>query len=310
MWKKPWKLTDGFIAGGGLVITGLLLQYVVGPVEWDRCSWPVNGILLAILLIAVGVVWLLGRWRDVYVCRWLGGLDNAIAALCWTTLLTLLMGLIRQAPSEAPRFQSGLLDALGLTHMLDFWPMVLVYVWLTLSLGVVVLKRLSSFRWADVPFLVMHLGLFIVLTCASLGHADVQRAKMYVEPSKPEWRGLDDRGGVLTLPFTVELKEFVMELHADSLRTPKRYASDVQILTEGGQRMHSVIEVNKPASVKGWDIYQYGYEKLPWQGDGEHFVSVLELVRDPWLPVVYAGIIMMIAGAVCMLLMNAKTKRR
>ena len=33
MWKKPWKLTDGFIVGGGLVITGLLLQI---------CWWGIN----------------------------------------------------------------------------------------------------------------------------------------------------------------------------------------------------------------------------------------------------------------------------
>jgi hypothetical protein len=29
-------------------------------------------------------------------------------------------------------------------------------------------------------------------------------------------------------------------------------------------------------------------------------ISILELVSDPWLPLVYAGIYMMLAGAVCM----------
>ena len=37
-------------------------------------------------------------------------------------------------------------------------------------------------------------------------------------------------------------------------------------------------------------------------------ISVLELVRDPWLPVVYAGIIMMMLGAIC-LFVNAQKRK-
>jgi hypothetical protein len=37
--------------------------------------------------------------------------------------------------------------------------------------------------------------------------------------------------------------------------------------------------------------------------------SILELVRDPWLPLVYTGIYMMLAGAVCMFIFGGKRKR-
>ena len=37
-------------------------------------------------------------------------------------------------------------------------------------------------------------------------------------------------------------------------------------------------------------------------------VSIFELVRDPWLPVVYVGIVMMMLGAVG-LFVNAQRKR-
>ena len=33
MWSKPWNLTEAFTIGIGLVTTGLLLQYTVGPVD-------------------------------------------------------------------------------------------------------------------------------------------------------------------------------------------------------------------------------------------------------------------------------------
>jgi hypothetical protein len=34
-------------------------------------------------------------------------------------------------------------------------------------------------------------------------------------------------------------------------------------------------------------------------------VSVFELVRDPWLPAVYTGIFLMLAGAACLFLLMA-----
>ena len=37
-------------------------------------------------------------------------------------------------------------------------------------------------------------------------------------------------------------------------------------------------------------------------------ISVFELVRDPWLPAVYAGIIMMVLGAIC-LFVNAQKRK-
>ena len=39
-------------------------------------------------------------------------------------------------------------------------------------------------------------------------------------------------------------------------------------------------------------------------------ISILELVSDPWLPLVYTGIYMMLAGAVVLLLQGNNKKRR
>jgi hypothetical protein len=42
------------------------------------------------------------------------------------------------------------------------------------------------------------------------------------------------------------------------------------------------------------DIYQYGYDESMGKYSRQ---SVFELVRDPWLPLVYTGIFMLLAGA-------------
>jgi len=78
---------------------------------------------------------------------------------------------------------------------------------------------------------------------------------------------------------------------------PKRYSSEVQIYTKSGLSKRAAIEVNKPYKIMGWNLYQLGYnEQMGKWSD----ISVIELVRDPWLPVVYTGVFMLIAGAAFM----------
>jgi len=59
--------------------------------------------------------------------------------------------------------------------------------------------------------------------------------------------------------------------------------------------VEDTIEVNRPLKISGWNIYQLSYDETKGRWSD---VSVFELVRDPWLPAVYAGIIMMVLGAV------------
>jgi hypothetical protein len=75
---------------------------------------------------------------------------------------------------------------------------------------------------------------------------------------------------------------------------PRKFSSELNIQTREGKQVHTTIEVNRPFTISGWTIYQLGYdtEMGRWST-----LSVLELVRDPWLPVVYLGIFLMMAGA-------------
>ncbi len=76
---------------------------------------------------------------------------------------------------------------------------------------------------------------------------------------------------------------------------PKKFSSEVSILTKDGKSQTAMIEVNRPFRINGWTIYQLGYntEMGRWSD-----LSVLQLVRDPWLPAVYTGIFLMMAGAI------------
>lgn len=88
-------------------------------------------------------------------------------------------------------------------------------------------------------------------------------------------------------------------------REPKRFASEVTVYTKSGERIDALIEVNKPLSMEGWKIYQLSYDETKGKWSR---TSIFELVRDPWLPVVYAGILMMLLGSVCLFVLAPGNK--
>lgn len=89
-------------------------------------------------------------------------------------------------------------------------------------------------------------------------------------------------------------------------REPQRFASAVTVYTKAGEQRSDTVEVNKPMNIAGWKIYQLSYDETKGRWSD---ISVFELVRDPWLPAVYAGILMMAMGAIC-LFATAQRKRK
>lgn len=412
MWKKPWNLKEGFLIGAGLIVCGLVLQFSVRPIEWKAFAYPVN-LLMAVLIVLVILLAYALRSRS-YAIRFMGSYAAAIPTLVYTVILTAIMGLTRQVADGQEA-----VDFFGITHMLSFWPFVLIYVYIAIILGLVILQHLTHFKWKrDIPFLLNHLGLFIVLLSATLGNADMQRLTMTVTKEQPEWRAIDNQGYVKELPIAIQLNDFTIDEYppklllvdhttgqalpagnpvsvvADSAeadaegyigtlgewrvkllesidmaapqvigdsttyvsweqsgatsavrvsltstktgqqiegwvtcgsyrfpyqllpvtnlvslamaeREPQRYTSNVEVLTVSGEHYQTDIQVNKPFEVEGWKVYQLNYdiERGRWSE-----ISVLELVRDPWLPVVYTGIIMMLLGAVCMFVLAQRKK--
>ena len=296
MWNKPYGMKEGFLIGGGLIIVGLMLELTVGPVVWGAFAWPVNGIVLAGFLVMTATLFLLRK--KLYICQFIATYQAAIPTMVYAVLLTIIMGLTRQ-----------MVDGTWLNNMLSFWPFVLIYTFIAVILGLIIIRRILSFRFSisnlkrDIPFLLNHLGLFLAMTTATLGNADMQRLKMITVVGEPEWRALTQELTVREMPLAIELKKFIMETYDDG--SPKRFASEIQILTKSGKNIQATVDVNKPIEVDGWKIYQYGYDT---QMGAMSQTSILELVKDPWLPLVYAGIYMMLGGAMYMFILGRRQK--
>jgi len=83
----------------------------------------------------------------------------------------------------------------------------------------------------------------------------------------------------------------------------KHFQSKVNLYSKEEVKSNIDIEVNKPYDFGGYKIYQLGYDET--KGKWAEY-SILELVKDPWLNVVYFGLYMLIAGTVILLLTGKK----
>ena len=401
MWKRPWGFKEGLCIGGGLFITGMLLQLSAGGIDWSILGFPINLILIAVLLLLIVSAHLFRN--RVYIFRWLGTSKAAVSSIVWCVALTVIMGLTRQA---APAESVGAAAPFpGFHRMTSNWAFFLEYLWLTFSLGVSILRVCIPLRPAKIPFLLNHLGLFIVLVCATASSADLLRLRMTASLTSPEWRAADEKGSIHELPIAIELKKFTIDEYPPKLmlsdnrngqalpagkpesiflepgkvssrlgeweitinqlllsaapmvgtdsvkfvefhssgagsaafitarkasetvsgwvscgsymfpykslplddkvsvimpdREPRRFASAVKVYSKSGKTISDTISVNHPLTVDGWKIYQTGYDETMGKWSES---SIFEIVRDPWLPCVYIGIFMLIAGAVCLFL--------
>ncbi|MDO5104736.1 cytochrome c biogenesis protein ResB [Capnocytophaga sp.] len=84
----------------------------------------------------------------------------------------------------------------------------------------------------------------------------------------------------------------------------RKFQSEVIIYQKDTEQVRTeTIEVNHPVKIDGWKIYQVSYDERMGRWSD---LSVVELILDPWLPVVYTGIFILMAGGIAFLFVNRK----
>lgn len=151
-------------------------------------------------------------------------------------------------------------------------------------------------RKAKIGFTLNHLGIFLIIWASFFGASDVVRSKMMIGRGEATSVAYTADGMAVQLPFIVGLEDFRIDYYDDGT-SPKQYTSTLLV---GGERMET--SVNHPCSCQGYTIYQDGYDRIAGQ------YTVLQLVRDPWLPFVYVGMALLAIGSV--LLLFGKWKAR
>ena len=163
-----------------------------------------------------------------------------------------------------------------------------------LSLGLVVVNGIK--KKLKVGFLLNHLGIFLIIWGALFGSSDVKRSKMVVNKDYAENFSYADDGLVVQLPFSVKLKEFTVDYYPDGV-SPRQFTS--KIIVDGKEMS---VAVNEPVSYDGYTLFQESYDREFGQ------YTVLQVVRDPWLPVIYVGMLLLALGSIMLLFGRWKVK--
>jgi len=96
------------------------------------------------------------------------------------------------------------------------------------------------------------------------------------------------------VPFTVRLEKFTVERYENGM--PREYRSHITILETGKEPRVEHVRVNHPVYSHGYHIYQ-----MSWGESTDNFgrpvtYTVLQFIRDPGLPIVYTGFVILVIG--------------
>jgi len=108
--------------------------------------------------------------------------------------------------------------------------------------------------------------------------------------------GQETEGWLSSGSFRVKSQPLPLDNHNFLVLTnpePEKFSSDI-VIEDGEEEFPLTLEVNKPYKHRGWKLYQLSYDERMGKWSK---VSVIEAVRDPWLPIVYFGIFLLLAGA-------------
>jgi hypothetical protein len=132
----------------------------------------------------------------------------------------------------------------------------------------------------------------IYVEADSMGNAPAAYVKAVNRASGEESKGWLSSGS-----FRVIQQHMPLDNHNFLIMTvpePEKYSSDILIVNEKKEARPLTLEVNKPFKYRGWKLYQLSYDQRMGKWSR---VSVIEAVRDPWLPLVYLGVFLLLAGA-------------
>ena len=383
------RYLQGTIIVSIIIILGLFVELISGGHGVYMPHWPLNIIILSVFVIYI--VLLHFFWKsDIKV--WLSSVPTTVTAIGAYAFVVVLMGFIPQIDKSEPNW----IRLIGLSHIHRSWEFLFLSIYLLMILGLVILRRFKKMNFRNITFLLNHLGIFIVISAASVGTGDLQRLTLPLYSGQESNYAYKNKTTLKKLPFSVKLDTFKIEYYipqmiifnphsrqiynesgidysiakgkeiryknwtfdvlkyyrsgvrkdkifvkkdtaksefaalikitngksstkawissgnywhasmsvnvsrdlAISLSLPedKKYISTIDLFDNNTSKAVKNIKilVNHPFKYEGFTIYQQGFDNKAYPGTN---VSILELVRDPWLPVVYVGLIMLLIGA-------------
>lgn len=256
MWQMPWGYPESVAITAGIVFVGFMLQITIGGFNFFLLAAPVNLIVGAIIL---GLCLLTLALKKSEFIRWFIGVPLSVCLIMALLLLTIIMGLTPQIISETDGsvIERNIFAILGFNSITSSWAFVLIYFTLLLSLGSLIVRRVSKFNIKDYGFYLNHIGLWIVLFASGLGYADMERYVMHVIEGEVEWRVYDDQENVKELPIAIQLNDFDMEEYPPKLTMIDRKSGEPQPKAEPD--FYQIDTKATMGQLNGWELQMDEY---------------------------------------------------
>ena len=166
-------------------------------------------------------------------------------------------------------------------------PFIIIVALLLVFLGSSIVENIAARKFS--PVIIAHTGLFLMIAGGFFGAPDHSDSQILVTTEVAENTSYTTKGEIVPLPFKIRLKEFQIEYYEDG-KSPKQYKSTLEI---DGKEFST--QVNSPCRYRGYLLLQANYDHI----DGKY--SILRVIKDPWLPIVFIGMALMALGALLML---------
>lgn len=258
-----------------IFITGLLIQAFAGYFPAEAFAFPINA---AVLFAALAGLWVL--WREKpggAVCRWLASGNASIALIAAFLICCLILGMKMQ-DADAASFP-------GFGNVRRTWWFILISIALMANLFVVILSR----RKKGIRFILNHIGVLVALIGCFFGAPDHTVSRAIVS-GEAVHEAIGENGEIVPLPAAMKLEGFNVEL--DQRGNVRNYRALIDV---DGKKVE--LRVNHPYRISiSEDVYLTSYDR----DNPEPQYCIVEVVRQPWKYLIWAGIVMMMAGGILM----------
>ena len=258
-----------------IFITGLLIQAFAGYFPAEAFAFPINA---AVLFAALAGLWVL--WREKpggTVCRWLASGNASIALIAAFLICCLILGMKMQH-ADAVSFP-------GFGNVRRTWWFILISIALMANLFVVIQSR----RKKGIRFILNHIGVLVALIGCFFGAPDHTVSRAIVS-GEAVHEAVGENGEIVPLPAAMKLDGFNVEL--DQRGNVRNYRALIDV---DGKKVE--LRVNHPYRISiSEDVYLTSYDR----DNPEPQYCIVEVVRQPWKYLIWAGIVMMMAGGILM----------
>lgn len=258
-----------------IFITGLLIQAFAGYFPAEAFAFPINA---AVLFAALAGLWVL--WREKpggAVCRWLASGNASIALIAAFLICCLILGMKMQH-ADAASFP-------GFGNVRRTWWFILISIALMANLFMVILSR----RKKGIRFILNHIGVLVALIGCFFGAPDHTVSRAIVS-GEAVHEAVGENGEIVPLPAAMKLDGFNVEL--DQRGNVRNYMALIDV---DGKKVE--LRVNHPYRISmSEDVYLTSYDR----DNPEPQYCIVEVVRQPWKYLIWAGIVMMMAGGILM----------